>query len=242
MELDLLATIEMTVCAALAVAVLAIGFGGNLQARIRIAAGLAGWFILVTLLAAMGLFNNQHGVGVPGLGLAVLLPIVVLSVRVLRSPLLRRRLQTIPLSTLIGVNVIRIFGATFVLLYAADRLPAPFAPLAGWGDIFIGLTAIPVAWLTYKKREAAHTTVMIWNTLGLLDLIAAVALGVTSSPGPLQLIFTTPDASLMTALPWLMIPGFLVPLLASTHLAVFYRLGRTREFVCYRKQTIIHES
>jgi hypothetical protein len=29
----------------------------------------------------------------------------------------------------------------------------------------------------------------------------------------------------MTTLPWLLIPGFLVPLLASTHLAVFYRLN-----------------
>lgn len=227
MELDLLASIEMTVCAAIAVAVVAVGFGEDARARARIAIGLTAWFAIVTVLAAMEVFHFQHGLGVPGIGVAVTLPIIILSVRVLRSPSLHRALQTIPLFMLIGVNVIRIFGAMFVVLYAAGRLPAPFAPVAGWGDILVGLSAIPVAWLAYKKGAAAHSAVLIWNTLGLVDLIAAVGLGVTSSPGPLRLIFAEPGAGIMTVLPWLLIPGFLVPLLASTHLAVFYRLSQT---------------
>jgi hypothetical protein len=138
---------------------------------------------------------------------------------------LHRALRAIPLSMLIGVNVIRAFGVTFLLLYSAGRLPAPFAPVAGWGDILVGLTALPVAWLAYKKGAAAHPTVWIWNIIGLLDLIAAVGLGVVSSPGPLRLIFAEPGSGIMTTLPWLLIPGFLVPLLAATHLAVFYRLS-----------------
>jgi hypothetical protein len=165
-----------------------------------------------------------------------MLPIVVLSVRVFRSPALRRGLDSVPLSLLVGVNSIRTFGVVFLLLYAAGRLPAPFATVAGWGDIAIGLTAIPIAWLAYKKGTSAQSMVMIWNTLGLLDLIAAVGLGVTSSPGPLQLIFAEPGAGIMTTLPWLLIPGFLVPLLASTHLAVFFRLNRAGAFFCQRKR------
>jgi hypothetical protein len=225
MELDLLASIEMTVCAAIAVAVLAIGFGKDVLARVRIATGLAVWFVLVTVMAATEVLHYQHGFGVPGLGVAIILPIVILSIRVLRSPSLFQALHAIPLSMLVGVNVIRIFGVMFLILYAAGRLPAPFAPVAGWGDVLIGLTAVPVAWLAYKKGAGAHSTVMIWNTLGLVDLIAAVGLGATSSPGPLRLIFAEPGAGIMTTLPWLLIPGFLVPLLASTHLAVFYRLA-----------------
>ena len=31
---------------------------------------------------------------------------------------------------------------------------------------------------------------------------------------------------LMATLPWLLIPGFLVPLLATTHLVIFYRVLR----------------
>jgi hypothetical protein len=232
MNVDLLASIEMTACAAVAVAVLAVGFGDTSSTRVRLAIGLGLWFLLVTLMAATEVLHDQRGLGVPGLGVpglgvAVLLPVVLLSIGVLRSPTLYRSLRQIPLSWLVGVNVIRAFGVTFLLLYAAGRLPAPFAPVAGWGDILVGLTALPVAWLAAKQGAAADSTVWIWNTVGLLDLIAAVLLGVVSSPGPLRLIFAEPDSGIMTTLPWLLIPGFLVPLLAFTHLAVFYRLGFT---------------
>jgi hypothetical protein len=225
MNFDLIASIEMTACAAVAIAALAIGFGEDVSTRIRIATGLSVWFMLVTLMAATEVLHYEHGFGVPGLGIAVMLPIVILWVAVLRSPTLHRALRAIPLSMLIGINVVRAFGVTFLLLYSAGRLPAPFAPVAGWGDILVGLTAVPIAWLAYKRGAAADSTVLIWNVVGLIDLIAAVGLGVVSSPGPLRLIFTEPGSGIMTTLPWLLIPGFLVPLLASTHLAVFYRLS-----------------
>lgn len=226
MELDLLGSVALTISAAIAVTVLATGFGSDLTARIRIATWLAAWFVLVVALAAGRVLHDRPDLGVAGLGIALLLPMVVLIDRTLRSPTLRRGLDSVPLSVLVGVNAIRAFGALFVVLYAADRLPAPFAPVAGWGDVFIGLTAIPVAWLAYKKGVAAHGMVLIWNTLGSMDLIAAITLGVTSSPGPLRLIFAEPDSGIMTTLPWLLIPGFLVPLLMTTHLAVFYRMSR----------------
>lgn len=225
MMLDLLSSMEMTACAAIAIAVLAVGFGGDVPARTRIAAGLAAWFVLVVILGATEALHYQRGLGVPGLALAVLLPILLLGIGVLRSPSLHRRLLAIPLSMLVGVNAIRAFGVMFVVLHGLGRLPAPFAPVAGWGDILVGLTAIPVAWLAYRNPAGARSTVLAWNILGSLDLIAAVGLGVASSPGPLQLIFAEPGAGIMTTLPWLLIPGFLVPLLMCTHLAVFYRLA-----------------
>lgn len=226
MKFDILAAIEITACAAVAIATLAIAFGSALAARLRIAAALALWFALVVGLA-LGEAFATHGVfGTPGLGVAALLPIVVLASLVLAMPSLRSALVTIPVSSLVGVNAIRLFGVTFVLLYAANRLPAPFAPVAGWGDILVGLLALPVAWLASKRGVGA--AVLAWNTLGLLDLVAAVSLGVISSPGPQQLIHVQPSAALMTTLPWLLIPGFLVPLLASTHFAVFYRLQLAR--------------
>jgi hypothetical protein len=103
-------------------------------------------------------------------------------------------------------------------------LPAPFAPVAGWGDIFVGATAFPVAWLAYRQRTSARPILWIWNIIGLADLIAAVGLGVISSPGPARLIFAEPSSAIMTTLPWLLIPGFLVPLLIAVHIAIFIRL------------------
>jgi len=235
MNLDLLASIEITACAAIAIAVLAAGFGEDTRARVRIASALGAWYTAIAALAALGAFRYQYGFGVPAIGTAVMLPIAVFGWRVLRSPSLRHRLQTISLSTLIGVNAIRVFGATFLVLHAAGRLSDPFASVAGWGDILVGIAAVPVAWLTMRRAVRAHAAVWIWNTFGLLDLVAAVALGIASSPGPLRLMFEEPGTGLMTALPWMLIPGFLVPLLASTHLAVFYRLAAGRSQAAFAR-------
>ena len=118
----------------------------------------------------------------------------------------------------------RVLGISFVMLHAAGRLPAPFAPIAGWGDILVGALAIPVALMVARGAEAAQEAATAWTLLGIVDLLAAVGLGVTSSPGPLQVFGGEPDSSLMTSLPWIIIPCFLVPALFSVHLVTLSRL------------------
>jgi len=115
----------------------------------------------------------------------------------------------------------------FVVLFAAGKLPAPFAPSAGWGDILVGVMALPVALAMLRFGARARPLALIWNTVGIADLVNAVALGALSAPGPLQVSAGPPTSTLMTTLPWLMIPGFLVPALMFIHLVIFYRLAKT---------------
>ena len=219
----------MSLAAAIVSSALAIGLGETLTDRLRLLAGLGAWFAAVVVLAASEAFHFEHGLGTPGLGLAVAVPIGLAAVTVLRSQRLRRALDAMPLPLLIAVNATRVLGVLFVLLYFTGRAPAPFAPLAGWGDIIVGVTAGPVAWLAQRRAREARWLILAWNGLGLADLINAVGLGAVSAPGPLHLIGAGPGAAIMSTLPWLLIPGFLVPLLALTHLAVFYRLRRPGE-------------
>jgi hypothetical protein len=86
------------------------------------------------------------------LGIAVALPIVALCFVVAPVRSLREGFRRVPLWLLVGVHTVRLLGITFVILYAANRLPAPFAPVAGWGDIFVGATALPGAWLAYRRK------------------------------------------------------------------------------------------
>ncbi len=238
MLFDLLAAIEFTISAAIAIAVMSVGFGETRAARLRIVLGLGLWFMLVVLLAASKALTYPQGLGVPGLGIAVALPIIILSALVLRSTSLKRALQNIPLHWLIGVHAIRVLGVAFLLLYAAGRLPAPFAPVAGWGDILAGLEAVPVAWLAYRQVDSARPLILFWNTFGVLDLVTAIGLGATSSPGPIRLFYMEPSTTIMTTLPWLLIPAFLVPLLISIHLAVFYRLSHARAYAHLKKTAV----
>ena len=228
MNVDLLGSIELTASAAIVIAALSSGFGSKAATRVRIVLSLSSWFVVVIILAATRALYYEHGLGSPGLGMAVALPIVILCVVVARIRSLREGFHRVPLWLLVGVHAVRLRGISFIILYAADRLPAPFAPVAGWGDIFIGATAPLVAWLAYRQITNAGAIVWIWNVIGIADLIAAVGLGVTSSPGPLRLIFAEPSSAIMTTLPWLLIPGFLVPLLFTDHIGIFVRLAKDR--------------
>lgn len=224
MNTDLIGSIELTASAAIVIAALSIGFGSNPLMRFRIAVALGIWFIIVVTLAATRALYYEHGIGTPGLGLAVALPIAILSITVARVQSLRENFHRVPLWLLLGVHTVRLLGISFIILFTASRLPAPFAPVAGWGDIFVGATAPLVAWFVYQQGISARPIVLIWNVIGIADLIAAIGLGVTSSPGPARLIFAEPSSAIMTTLPWLLIPGFLVPLLITVHIGIFVRL------------------
>lgn len=226
-NLDVLGGVESTISAALVVSALAVVLGRDLAGRVKVAGALAGWFVLVVILAATGALTNDHGIGTPGLGLAVVLPIALMWLALMRVQSLRDALAAAPQAILVAVQAVRILGVNFLLLQASGRLPAPFAPVAGWGDIFAGLVTILVAWMVYRRTTGWRSLLIAWNLFGMADLIAAVSLGVLSSPGPLRRIFAEPGTGLMTTLPWLLIPGFLVPLLFTTHLAIFYRLGKS---------------
>jgi len=229
MNTDLIGSVELTASAAIVIAALSIGFGSNAPARIRIAAWLSAWFVIVAILAATRALYYERALGAPSLGIAVALPIAVLCILVACVQPLHDALHRVPLWLLVGVHTVRLLGISFVILYAAGRLPAPFAPVAGWGDIFVGATALPVARLAYRRPVNARPILWIWNVIGLVDLVAAVGLGVISSPGPQRLISAEPSSAIMTTLPWLLIPGFLVPLLFTVHIGIFIRLVSARK-------------
>jgi len=226
MNIDLIGSVELTASAAIMIAALSIGFGSTAAARTRIAAWLTAWFVIVVILAATRALYYEGGLGAPGLGIAVALPIAVLCIVVARTQALREEFHRVPLWLLVGVHVVRLLGISFIILYTAGRLPAPFASAAGWGDIFVGATALPVAWLTYRRPTNVRSMIWIWNVIGIADLINAVGLGVISSPGPQRLIFAEPSSAIMATLPWLLIPGFLVPLLFAVHIGIFVRLAK----------------
>jgi hypothetical protein len=226
MNFDLISAIELTASAAIMVAALSITFGNDAARRIRLAAWLGVWFVLVVILAATRALHYEHGLGTPAIGIAVVLPVVILCVAVVRTEALREALSRVSVPLLISVHTVRVLGISFLILYANGRLPAPFAPIAGWGDILVGATAPAVAWLVSRRPTSSQSILWLWNIIGALDLIAAVFLGATSSPGPVRLFFGEPSAAIMTTLPWLLIPGFLVPLLFSIHIGIFARLAR----------------
>jgi hypothetical protein len=220
---DILSTAELAVSASIVVGFLSLAMAETARGRAAALVVLGAWFALVLAIGATGALSPAVG-GPPALGLAVVLPIVALVWAYFALPSVRTAMAALPLPGLIALHAIRLLGFTFIALYAQGRLPAPFAPSAGWGDMFIGATALPLAWAFTQFGGRVRTLALLWNALGVADLVIALTLGPLSAPGPLQVFVGPPDSSPMTTLPWLIIPGFLVPILFFTHVVIFYRL------------------
>jgi hypothetical protein len=225
MKLDIVASIELTASAALVVATAAAVLGRSLRLRLSIAAILAVWFGWAIWLGQSWILHDGP-LGTAVLGLSVMVPVIVLAIAVSRTRA-SAALREASLAPLVAMHAVRILGVNFLLLKAAGRLAPTFANTAGWGDMVVGVLAIPLAWALFRQKRVGAGVLRFWNTVGLLDLIAAVTLGVASAPGPLRFITESVSSEAVTNLPYFLIPGFLVPLLAASHLAIFWRLAHS---------------
>ncbi len=168
------------------------------------------WFVLAFSAAAFGVLQNAYQmIGVP-VALFAGVPLLLFAVLLAGSARFRRFALAADPRVLTFLQSWRIIGFTFVLLQARELLPAIFALPAGYGDMAIGFTAPIVALLLARPAQARGF--ILWNALGMLDLVAAVSLGVTA-----RLFTASPTMLPMTVLPLSLMPTFLVPLFFMLH-------------------------
>jgi hypothetical protein len=185
------------------------------------------WIGLAIALATAGIYTST-ATPVPAVGVMAGLPVIVVAGAALMSAGAREALLALPVPLLIGLNAMRIFlGGFMVLLALQGRLSGPFPQFAGWGDIIVGLIAIPLTVAAARDFQNNRGNVLAWNILGTLDLVIAVTLGVASAPGsPLQIFGETVGSTAMWSLPWSNIPTLLVPFYLIIHGVIFANLTR----------------
>lgn len=179
------------------------------------------WFLFSLTASALHLFRTAPDQPPLSFGLAALIPIVIFAVWSAVSQSFRRFLLSLNPRALTFVQAWRIAGFVFLVLYTYSILPGQLALPAGWGDIAIGATAPLVA---LKLSNSQHQkSFIVWQLLGITDLVSAVVLGVTSRLFNPQTIAT--DA--MTVLPMSLIPTFAVPLFMILH---FISIAQARQW------------
>jgi hypothetical protein len=189
------------------------------------AAILLGWLAAAVTLAAMGVYHIGAS-DVPTIQYGILLPILIGALLIWRSETTKRIIAAVPQQWLVSVQLYRALGVIFLILYAAGNLPGQFAWPAGVGDIVIGLSA-PFVGLAYARApHKAAGLVVAWNVLGILDLVVAVGTAFMTAPSRFVTLDFQPTSDLMTILPMVLIPVYLVPLSIVLHLASLTKLGR----------------
>jgi hypothetical protein len=185
---------------------------------------LAAWAITTAVLAASGFYQPPDIHSPPPVGIQLVVTLSVMAVCLWLSPTLRELLHN--QKSLIRLNVWRLEGALFLALMFTGQVPAIWAIPAGVGDVLIGGSAFWVA--ARLDAPGGRRRAVIFNLLGLLDLVVAIGLGITTNPGPVQIFHTTPSAEVLTRFPMALVPGFLVPLAFMVHFVSLSQLRRDR--------------
>ena len=191
-----------------------------------VAAVLAAWFVLVSVLGAVGAFGTPPGTPPLPIFVGVVAPIVAFFLFFWLSSAFRDFVLSIDLRVATAIQAWRAAGLGFIALYAYHVLPGSFAWPAGLGDVAIGLTAPWVILALIRRPNFAASKVFIaWNLFGLLDLVDAVSTGALSSalatgaPGEIT-------SAPMAQLPLVLIPAYFVPIFVMLHAAALFQSRR----------------
>ena len=148
--------------------------------------------------------------------------IAILLLVYFRIGAVRTWVDSLDLRTLVLIHITRFVGIYFLILYQRGELPRAFAVPAGFGDIVVATMALPVA-LAPLAEGARRRAIRIWNVVGFVDILFVVL-----TAGRLNLADPTPLRAL-THLPLSLLPTFLVPLIAATHIVLFIRTATPAE-------------
>ena len=184
------------------------------------------WFLLVLSGSVLRTFARSPLV----FYLAVGGPIVLYVAGYLLSDAFRRFVSSLvgDLFGITALQIYRVLGASIAIQALSHALPAVFGLPAGLGDSFIGVTALLAAASWSSGTRAGKAVFVLWNVLGILDLIIAVSTGTLAAltlAGPITM-------APMRLYPLTLIPAFGVPLafiLHFTGLAQFWYRGRKKE-------------
>jgi len=173
---------------------------------------LLGWFCLAL---AVGVSGKFHYASAPAVAATVWTLTAVALVACWKIRTIRDCLTNIDLRWLIAVHLTRFVGIYFLVLGNRGDLPEGFAKPAGIGDIAIAIVA---GFLVLAPQLRGRKILLIWNTLGLLDIVlvafSALRFGLKDwqSMAPLR------------ALPLSLLPTFIVPLVIVSHVLIFVRV------------------
>ena len=184
------------------------------------------WLVLVFLLGAGEAFVRPPGAPPFPILIGVTVPLVVFLTAYRLSGAFRAFVLAGDLPLVTAVQAWRFAGFGFLALYAHGVLPGVFVWPAALGDMAIGLTA-PWLALALVRRPgfAASRLFVVWNLLGILDLVVAVsdaALNQSLATGAAGEVTVAP----MAQMPLVLVPAYFVPLFVMLHLAALFQARR----------------
>ena len=183
------------------------------------------WFMLILALSLNDIFIPPTGESPVNILLSAAISVGFFMLAYWRITTFREYVLNIDMRFLIMLHSWRMIGMGFVMLYLFDILPPLFAFLAGFGDAATAIAAVFLAYALFTNTQGvSKRLIWRWNTFGLLDFVIAVSVRILTQTDAILFAANGVSSDLMTAFPFVLIPGFLVQLLTITHIFIYLQL------------------
>lgn len=178
---------------------------------------LLSWGLLMGVIANSGFFLDTSAR--PPRILFMMVPVLVVLSVFFISKKGRGIIDQMNLRALTLVHVVRIPVEIILMLLAIYKTIPQLLTYEGRNfDIIMGLTALPMVWLIFRKG-VNRKFLLWWNVAGVILLLNVVIHGVLSLPLPFQVFgFDQPNVAMLHA-PYNLLPGVIVPVVMFSHLA-----------------------
>jgi len=196
----------------------------NRRAALRVLAGLVVWFLYAGLMAHFDILGNPE-TRPPGIAFIVGPVLLFLIFFIVRPSASAQGVLAFPLWLILGTQFFRVGVELFLhQLWIEGLVPRMMTFKGANVDIYIGLSAPLIAWLSTRGGWGLKVA-GAWNILGLLALLNVVTRAILTAPGPLHLIHSEIPDRMIGTFPFLLIPGFFVPMAVVLHLLAIRAIG-----------------
>lgn len=175
------------------------------------------WGTLWYLIANTGFFLETSSM--PPRFIFMMAPVIIVMILYFVTARGKRFIDRLDLQKLTILHVVRLPVEIVLMLLAIYKMIPEALTFEGRNfDIIMGLTALPMAWLIFK-RNVSKKILLWWNILGVILLTNVVIHGILALPLPFQqYAFDQPNVAMLYA-PYCLLPGVIVPIVMFSQLA-----------------------
>lgn len=198
---------------------------------------IVGFYATYLLYVSILSFKNVFFVNSipPKLILFTALPLLLfLLLAIFNLPIYKVLLKNISYRSLILMQSFRLVGVLFFLAYYHGALPAKFAFPGAIGDIVTVLAGFLVVLALDKGKSYALALVLIWNCIGLFDIISILSNAVMITKEAIET--GTNGIIEINTFPLCLLPSFAPATIIFMHLSIFRKLWSEKKSYALENQ------
>ncbi len=184
---------------------------------------ITAWIVIQSIIGLSGFYTVSNAT--PPRFMLLVLPPVMLIVLLFVSKKGKQFIDGLDTKKLTLIHIVRIpVELVLFSLFLYKSVPKIITFEGGNVDILSGLSAPFIYYFGFTKKQMNKGLIVAWNFLCLALLLNVVARAILSAPFPFQrFAFDQPTIAILY-FPFVLLPGFIVPLVLFCHLVVIRRL------------------